>query len=321
MHALDSNTRRRAFTLIELLVVIGIIAILVSILLPTLRSVRRQANLLQCSSNMRQVATAMIMYIQDNKGKHPPAGIPPLPGILPEGWWWPNELVKLGFVKQPGVNVYKKKPSLPSEKVFNRASVFRCPEGLDEGEQWYDPSFPGGDYPADANNNGYTILNDSTAAASGFGIPSWYQLNSRVCNGVGGMKWPGGTQATPFVWFNTGGTTADPTVLNDKNYQRTWGCVKRSGELVMVVEAPNPNWYDQTESAKYPGLYMKRIGARHGKKSANGANAYTNIAFFDGHVSLFPTVPFNTGPASNPKWPPDKFTQETIFWIGNQKGK
>jgi prepilin-type N-terminal cleavage/methylation domain-containing protein len=71
---LNANSGRRGFTLIELLVVIGIIAVLISILLPTLRGVRRQANLVQCSSNMKQVTTALLMYIQDNKGKHPPRG-------------------------------------------------------------------------------------------------------------------------------------------------------------------------------------------------------------------------------------------------------
>src|SRR5215213_6600643 len=80
--------RRRGFTLIELLVVIGIIAVLMSILLPTLRGVRRQANLVQCSSNMKQVATAMLMYIQDNKGKFPASEFFSIAGHYPYGWGW-----------------------------------------------------------------------------------------------------------------------------------------------------------------------------------------------------------------------------------------
>src|SRR5688500_18276403 len=89
-----SGRKRAAFTLVELLVVIGIIAILISILIPTLRQARRQANLVQCSSNMKQVAMAMMMYIQDNKGAHPPCGIPPLgTNCYPAGFWWATELV------------------------------------------------------------------------------------------------------------------------------------------------------------------------------------------------------------------------------------
>src|SRR5439155_25298558 len=85
----------KGFTLVELLVVIGIIAVLLSILLPTLGKVRRQAYTLQCASNMRQLSMAMLMYIGDNKGRFPAAEFSTIAGVYPYGWWWPNELVRL----------------------------------------------------------------------------------------------------------------------------------------------------------------------------------------------------------------------------------
>jgi prepilin-type N-terminal cleavage/methylation domain-containing protein/prepilin-type processing-associated H-X9-DG protein len=65
---------RCAFTLVELLVVIGIIALLISILLPTLSRAKEAANRAKCLSNLRQLGMAMVLYTMDNKGYFPAAG-------------------------------------------------------------------------------------------------------------------------------------------------------------------------------------------------------------------------------------------------------
>lgn len=100
--------KKTGFTLVELLVVIGVIAVLISILLPALNKARDQANIVKCASNIRQLAIALVNYAAENKGKYPPncnAGTRPggLPLTAQEwyhkdriGKYLPNTVVTIG---------------------------------------------------------------------------------------------------------------------------------------------------------------------------------------------------------------------------------
>jgi prepilin-type N-terminal cleavage/methylation domain-containing protein len=89
--------RRNAFTLIELLTVIAITGILASILIPVVGSVRKSAQLTLTSSNLRQMGTAMALFLADNYDVLPghsnddrTAGL--VPGVTPTIWMDNNNL-------------------------------------------------------------------------------------------------------------------------------------------------------------------------------------------------------------------------------------
>ena len=74
-HIPAARRDRHGFTLVELLVVIGIIALLISILLPALNRARSQANTVKCQANLRSIGQALYLYTGQNKG------------VLPIGFW------------------------------------------------------------------------------------------------------------------------------------------------------------------------------------------------------------------------------------------
>lgn len=113
---LRAATRRRGFSLVELLVVIGIIALLIGILAPTLSGARRASFTTACLSNLRQIGQATLAYCHDHGGRFPRSSHSALPnGVMP----WGHALMPY-FGREPYSG-----PGPAWDDLFN--SLYRCP--------------------------------------------------------------------------------------------------------------------------------------------------------------------------------------------------
>jgi len=133
--------KRRAFTLVELLVVIAIIALLMSILMPALSKVKKQAKLVLCQSNLRQMGICFNMYANDWDGKFmhgwtPDKCAPPIPH---QAYWMEalrycygddGDIRCCPMAMKPGTEVgWGPYGSVPPDTTFYAWGVFPGPVG------------------------------------------------------------------------------------------------------------------------------------------------------------------------------------------------
>lgn len=245
--------KSRGFTLVELLVVIGIIAVLISILLPTLARARQTANLVACQSNFRQVYGALMFYANENKGYLPRASV---------GSNWGASGTNVGTYVDLCELLGKKVTDLGQGPL---SPVFTCTEAISitngPGAAWspgmirtvtFNPrAFPGYDQESIALTYPQRKLASIRESASklafwdGPQIPSWNMTVEPERIFLDNWRW------------NWSHEFADPPA--DNNYSR-W-----DGPIDAGANVDN-------------GWWVCSVRFRHMK------NTTTPVAFFDGHV-------------------------------------
>lgn len=171
---------RPAFTLVELLVVIGIIALLISILLPSLSAARRSASSVKCQSNLHQIGLGLQMYAQQFSQRFPASFYTPQDYLIDTpngpvggdnvGVYWYQRLILQKLL--PGAADASKSPFLcPAQETPFRPFSWTNEETL-------------------LFNNSYGINQFMSIVDGTNGLPDGKDDYSPVSSGIRRFEWP-----------------------------------------------------------------------------------------------------------------------------------
>jgi prepilin-type N-terminal cleavage/methylation domain-containing protein/prepilin-type processing-associated H-X9-DG protein len=260
MQVASDRTNRNAdgFTLVELLVVIGIIALLVSILLPVLSNARKTAMDTQCASNMRQLATAMIMYANEFKGKYPPN----MYSGTAAQWWYDAD--RIGRF-------------LPKTVVFSSNSIggniFKCPRDEDAVRSY-----------------AMNVFASSGPVDGGYAFPSpiyasYFTASSKPASKLFliGERWSWYSAPGTFAAANTIGLSATsetaPMAVGNRPGKKFVG--------PLGITPPPGTRFGTAVPTEFDWTRHRRKGEGKGYNDSDGR---ANFAFADGHVQAYRSI-------------------------------
>lgn len=267
--------RHSAFTLVELLVVIGIIALLLSILIPALGDARRSASKVKCQNSLRQIGNALFIYANEHKGAWPAAVHDKTATHIRIGQYerrWYDLLARYITARGKDVQNFEE-----IEQIRERSVLWGCPE-WSRNEQYLDPF--------DKWRPGYGM--------------SYYTREYFRLVATNSTK----AFAEEFAYITSGrGTYVKQSQWADRQSSEVGVLIDSMTHIVQVPGFPNYSWADVRAGGWQPGpgstansVYTNAGAAfyvdasRHAKRPTkdnrrNDRERNMNMLFVDGHVS------------------------------------